>query len=179
MSKIEDSFLKNKTFNISEMPTVYFSESKDKEELKRQFIKNTLKQSEESITQLAMLFFSDENIDLINKQLVLNIYKATNKKYKIPFQDKDKLLIVMRYVWIEYSKNLDFDYKEQIKKLNCVVVYEISPNIITNIEQQIGYEKKLEREEKSKFNVNTLPENTRMTRGSVELPATSNTFLLY
>ena len=179
MSKIEDSFLKNKSFNINEMPIAYFSESKDKEELKRQFIKNTLMQSEEAITQLAMLFFSDENIDLINKQLVLNIYKATNKKYKIPFQDKDKLLIVMRYVWIEYSKNLDFDYKEQIKKLNCFVVYEISPNIITNIEQQIGYEKKLEMEEKSKFKVNTLPQSTRMSRGVVELPATSGTFLLY
>ena len=175
MSKIEDGFLENLTFDVKEMPTVYFSERKDKEELKKQYIKNTIKQSEDSITQLAMLFFSDENIEIINKQLVLNIFKATNKKYKIPFQKKDSLLTVMRYVWIQYSKNLDFDLKGQINKLNCIVVYEISPNVITNIQQQIGYIKDVEIREKIKFKVNQLPVNTRVTRGSVELPAMAET----
>jgi len=74
MSKIEDSVLPNTNFDIKELPTVYFSENKDAELSKREFIKNTIKQTEEEISLLAILFFSDENIELINKNLVLRVF---------------------------------------------------------------------------------------------------------
>ena len=173
MSKIEDSVLPNVKFNIKEMPTAYFSESKDKELLSKQFIKNTTKQAEEEISQLSILFFSDENIDLINKQLVMRVYKVTNKKYRIPFQSKESLLIVMRYVWIQYSKNLDFQIKEQIKKLNCIVVSEIVPQIITNVDQHYGFLKDLETRKSSKFNLIDLPQSSS---GKKTLPSISETF---
>ena len=92
MSKIEDSVLPNRKFDVKELPIVYFSEKKDSEILNKQFIKNTTKQAEDELNILSILYFSDENIDLINKQLVLRIYKVTNKKYRIPFQSKDNLL---------------------------------------------------------------------------------------
>lgn len=176
MSKIKDSVLKNPKFNIKELPIAYFTENKDSELLRNQFIKNTIKQTEEDISDLAKYFFSDANIDLINKQLVLRIYKISNKKYKIEFQEKEKLLIVMRYVWIQYSKNLNFKIKEQIKELNCHVVSEIVPGIITEIEQYYGYLKDYETAQKSKFQLNDLPVSSKMTRGTMELPSISETF---
>ena len=173
---INDSVLENPTFDIKQLPIAYFNENKNSEELRDQFIKNTIKQSEECISDLAKYFFSDCNIEIINKQIVLKVYNITNKKYFIGFQSKDNLLIVMRYIWIQYSKNLDFKIKEQITELNNMVVEDILPNIITNIEQYYGYLKDYEDRENSKFKVNDLPVSTKMTRGTTELPSMSETF---
>jgi hypothetical protein len=93
--------------------------------------------------QLKELFFSDENIDLINKQIILIIYKKTN--YKINFQSKDKLIIVMQYIFNEYAKHLPYDIKGQIYKLNCIVVKNTISDIITNFEQKIIYLRDIER----------------------------------
>jgi len=176
MSNIEDGFLQNKTFNMKDLPIAYFTENKDSELLRDQHIKNTIKQTEENISDLAKFFFSDANIDLINKQLILKVYKISDKKYRIPYQAKENISIVMRYVWIEYSKNLNFKIKEQIKELNCRVVSEILPNIITNIEQLYGYLQTYEDSQTSKFKINNLPVSTKMTRGTIELPSISETF---
>ena len=80
----------------------------------------------------------------------------------------------MRYVWIQYSKNLNFKIREQIKELNCNVVSEIIPDIITNIQQYFGYLEDYKEKEKSKFKLNTLPVNTRVGKGT--LPSISETF---
>lgn len=173
MSKINEAFLKNKPYNIKEMPIAYFNESINSEGQREQFIKNTIRLNEDNITELSKYFFSDANINLINKQLVLKVYKKSGKKYKIPFQNKDDMLVVMRYVWIQDSKNLDFNIKEQIKTLNCRVVGEIYPNVMTNIEQYIKYLEDVEKNESSKFQVNDLPVSSKPA--IEELRSISNT----
>ena len=50
MSNIEDGFLQNKTFNMKDLPIAYFTENKDSELLRDQHIKNTIKQTEENIS---------------------------------------------------------------------------------------------------------------------------------
>jgi len=157
MADLNKTFLKNRAYNMKEMPIAYFNETINNKGQLDQFIKNTIRLNEDNITKLSTNFFSDENIDLINKQLLLKVYKESNKTYKIPFQSKNNMLIVMRYVWIQYSKNLDFKIKEQIKELNCIVIGEIYPAVITNIEQYIKYLEIVEINETSKFNVNSLP----------------------
>jgi hypothetical protein len=89
------------------------------------------------------LFFSNENIDLINKQIILTIYKKTN--YKINFQSKHKLIIVMQYIFNEYAKHLPYDIKGQIYELNCKVVKNVTGDIITNFEQKIVYLRDIEK----------------------------------
>ena len=79
----------------------------------------------------------------------------------------------MRYVWIVHSRNLDFKIKEQLRLLNKIVVCEILPSVLTNIDQQIGYLKDFKDRENSKFKVNNLPVSTKNTRGTTELPSTS------
>jgi len=117
----------------------------DVSEIRKQLIKNIIKTNINEETNLEDLFFSDENIDLINKQIVLSLWKKTNKQYRIGFQDKNKLIIVMRYVFIENAKHLPYNIKGQIRELNCNVVGEILPFLITNFEQKLGYLRDIER----------------------------------
>lgn len=174
MSKINESFYENKTFDMKELPIVYFSNKMDTEQINKDYIKNTIRQCEDDMSKLSILFFSAENIDLLNKELVLRVYKESKNKYKISFQDPNKFLTVMRYIWIQYSKNLDFDYKNQIKELNCKVITEILPGVLTNIDQYYGYLKDYQESQESKFKLNDLPVSTKMTRGTIELPSISD-----
>jgi hypothetical protein len=133
------------------MNTLFFSDNHpNAKDIRNELIKNITKTSEcdndnVDINLLKSAFFSLENVELINKQLVLNVWKRTKGLYKIGFQDNNKIIIVMQYVYIEYCKNLPFDIKGQIKKLNCMVVNSIVPDIITNLEQKIGYLQDIEK----------------------------------
>jgi hypothetical protein len=100
-------------------------------------IKNIVKTTECEITKLEDLFFSDENIDIINKQLILSVWKKSNKQYKINFQEKNKLIVVMRYIFIEYAKHLPYNITQQINELNCIVVGDYNFDYPKYYENQI------------------------------------------
>lgn len=128
-----------KKFNIDELPIAYFNDNKNANELRNELIKNQVRISECEQSSLETCFFSEENMNYINKQVILSVYKNTNKKFKIQDQSKEKLLIVMRYIFLEYARHLPYDVKSQIIDLNCKVVKNIVPDIITNLNQKIGY----------------------------------------
>lgn len=135
--------------NFTKLPQMFFSDNHPKsEDFRKQLVKNYTKISECNNTNLENIFFSDNNIDLINKQLILQVWKQSDNKFKIEYQDKQKLLIVMQYVFLEYAKHLPYNIKNQIKELNCITVGEILPNVITNAEQKIGYLQFIERKSK-------------------------------
>jgi hypothetical protein len=127
------------TFNLEQFPVGYFAENERGKALRKQLIVNTIKTSDCDIGALEKAFFSKENVDLINKQLILEIYRRSNKKYLICAQKEEKLIIVMRYVFIEYSRHLPYNIKEQIKELNCIVIGEILPTVLSNADLKIGY----------------------------------------
>ena len=134
-----------KTNSFQESPFILFQDVNPTIVNKRnQMIKNMIKTTHTEIIDIEKIFFSDENINLINKQLILYVWNKSNKLYKINFQDKDKILIVMRYIYLEYSKNLPYNIKEQISELNCLTVGEIGPIVITNFEQKLGYLRDIE-----------------------------------
>jgi hypothetical protein len=143
------------------LPLGFFQDYNPKnKELRSQLVKNLIKTNINEESKLEELFFSDENLDLINKQVILTVWKRTDKQYRIPFQSNDKLLIVMRYVFVEYAKNLPFNIKGQIKELNCIVVGNTLPSIITNIEQYLGYLRDIEK----RGELPELPKSTTMNR---------------
>ena len=135
-----------KTNTFQESPFILFQDVNPNVVNKRnEMIKNITKTSQNNITDVETLFFSDENIELINKQLILYVWKKSNNLYKINYQDKDKLLIVMRYVYLEFSRNLPYDINKQINELNCITIGEIGPTVITNFEQKLGYLRDIEK----------------------------------
>jgi hypothetical protein len=126
-------------YNFEEFPVGYFSDNKKGQALRKLLIKRELKIDEYDIGELETRFFSKENIELINKQLILTVYKKTNKKFLICNQKEQDLIIVMRYVFIEFARHLPYDITGQIKDLNCNVVGEILPTIVSNVDQKVGY----------------------------------------
>lgn len=129
----------NKKFNIIELPNAYFNDNVEANKFRNQIIRNQVRISECHQNILETTFFSNENFDLINKQLILSIYKNSNKKFKIQEQKKESLLIVMRYIFIEYAKHLPTDYINQIRELNCKVVSTVVPLIMTELTQRVEY----------------------------------------
>jgi len=146
-------------FNVDELleETLDFNEYKyDKREFNRETatkmvnetnsnLENSVDVSEIDTTTLGKVFYSDDNIELINKELVLSVYKKTNGGIKINFQQKEDLLVVMRWVYINYARNLPFKIAEQIKKLNSMVVGEIMPGVISQANQHIDYLRDIEK----------------------------------
>uniref|UniRef100_A0A6C0D7V4 Minor capsid protein P8 central region domain-containing protein n=1 Tax=viral metagenome TaxID=1070528 RepID=A0A6C0D7V4_9ZZZZ len=131
---------------INKLPIGFFQDyNPNVKDVRNQLVKNIIKVNQNELSNLEDIFFSDDNIDLINKQIVLTVWKRTNKQYKIDFQSKDKLIIVMRYVYIENAKHLPYNLKGQIHELNCNVVGEVIPSIITNFEQKLGYLRDIEK----------------------------------
>ena len=159
-----------KKFNMMEMPQAYFSGNVNAEKNRKQLIKNMFRQPECNIDRLTDVFFSYENIEMINKQLVLTVYKKSGKRFKIPFQKKEDLMVVMRFVYDKDARHLPFKIKEQIKQLNCSVIKEILPNIFTQIEQNITYLKNLGKP------LNPLPPPVNVNKLNKTLPSISSIF---
>jgi len=120
-----------------------FEDNKEAIHYRSQVIKNQVNIAENQQNLLEKIFFSDENIELINKLLILTIFKKSDGEIKIAPQSKEQLIIVMRYIFIENAKHLPYNIKNQILELNYIVVNDIIPNIITNITQKIKYLDKL------------------------------------
>ena len=158
------------SFDFEEIPVAYFSDNNNGKLLRKQLIKNELKLSECSVGELEKTFFSKENINLINKHLILSVYSSTNKQFLICPQKEADLIIVMRYVFIEYSRNLPYDIDKQIKDLNYHVISEILPIVISNVDQKIGYLKDIETQPIGP----PLPINTKKINRT--LPSTTNYF---
>ena len=131
---------KRVSFDFDQMPQAYLSDNKMANELRNKVTASRLIH-EESVCpeQLSQIFYSNENIELINRQLVLVVFKKTGGQIKINFQSKDDLQVVMRWVYINFARNLPFKIKEQIKDLNVKVIKEVLPKVLTEANQYLDY----------------------------------------
>ncbi len=100
-----------------------------------------------SSTCLAETYFSRDNIDILQEGIINAVYNKSNGKYTIGKQSEDELMIVMRSIYFQYGKNLNFNINDQIKELNTKVINWCVDEIISNINQYYSYIK----------NVSTLP----------------------
>lgn len=84
----------------------------------------------------SMLYFSCENISEIQKLIKYNVYKQGN--FRIDYQSEQELLIVMRAIYLEYSKipRKQEDYTYEIARLNQLVVERAIRVILSEITQQ-------------------------------------------
>jgi hypothetical protein len=93
---------------------------------------------------VSLLFFSDENMARIQRQIKREIYRLSNGTFKMEVeQDEQDLLLAMRYIFVEYSKNIESHVVRQVKILNRQLLDYIIPDIMTNIKQHYGYLKEI------------------------------------
>ena len=130
-------------FNFDQMPIAYFCDNKKSNQLRTDLIKNQVRISECQQGDLENTFFSDENIQLLNKYLILAVWQKSNRRYRITEQSKESFIIVMRYVFLESARHLPYDIKGQINDLNNKVISEILPSVYSNVEQRLSYLKEI------------------------------------
>jgi hypothetical protein len=118
-----------------------------------------------------MLFFSKNNIDRIQKEMRYTVWIQSGKKYIIDNQSPIELEIVMRAIFLQYSLNQNQDFGKQITYLNKLVLDYCIPNILSEVQQYLGY---LDNVQKLP-NPLPLPENLS-SAGSKTLRSVTTTF---
>jgi len=91
-------------------------------------------------TPLSLKYFSNENIKRIQKYIRYFIHKLSKQRYDMKVeQNESDLLVAMRAVFLSNARFLSYNINEQVKELNKKTLKYILPDMMTNIEQQLGY----------------------------------------
>jgi hypothetical protein len=95
-------------------------------------------------SELSKLFFSDTNIKRIQKMLRKEIYNRTSGEFKLEVdQEQRDILIAMRAIYLEHNRFLPGQIVRQVKRLNKKVIDESIPGMLTEIRQEYGYLKEI------------------------------------
>jgi len=73
-------------------------------------------------TQLSRLFFSKENVAILQNGIRYGVFRASKEQYTVDNQDIDSLKIVMRSIFLQHSANMSNNITEQITELNDLVL---------------------------------------------------------
>ena len=90
-------------------------------------------------TGVSKVFFSMENINLLQTGIRNKILNDTNGEYNIGRQKDDELKIVMRSIYFQHAKNQSANVPAQVLDLNTRVIEWCVPEIISNIKQSQRY----------------------------------------
>lgn len=83
---------------------------------------------------LATIFFSHENINALQHGIRYTVWLNSCKKYVIGNQSEDEIKIVMRSIYLQYSKNQPFNILEQVRELNGKVIEYCVFRIISELD---------------------------------------------
>ena len=72
--------------------------------------------------ELSMVFFSRENIQLLQNGIRAGVYHRSNGQYVIGPQDCDSLKIIMRSVFLQHAANQPTNIPQQVTELNKIVL---------------------------------------------------------
>jgi hypothetical protein len=90
---------------------------------------------------LSTLYFSSENIDILQNGVRYSVYKKSNNQFIIGIQSMNDLMIIMRSIYLQYAQNLPYNIIEQTKDLNSKVLDYTVPTILRELNQFIHYKK--------------------------------------
>jgi len=85
------------------------------------------------------LFFSCNNIDVLQDGLRYKIYQITNGKHVIGRQSEQDMKVIMRSIFLQYAKNLPQDVVGQVRELNGLVLEWTVKEVLSNLKQYDKY----------------------------------------
>jgi hypothetical protein len=88
---------------------------------------------------LAQVYFSAENMQIIQNALRANVYKLSGGKINIPNQNVDNLKIIMRGIYMEYAEHYPKDIKGQVERLNKLVLDYAVPQVYSEAVSYFQY----------------------------------------
>lgn len=96
---------------------------------------------QQQVGEFSLLFFSEKNLNEVQKLIIYNVWLSSGKKFKIDPQDPTELKIVMKSVYLQFSRvpSCISMYTTELKRLNRLATEQILPNLLSNIEQYIHY----------------------------------------
>ena len=86
---------------------------------------------------LSRTFFSNDNAERIQNEIINNVYNQSKKL--ISRQSYQELQIIMKSIYLQYSRNLSNNIEEQVYTLNKYVIDECVSIIIPNVIQYNKY----------------------------------------
>ena len=90
-------------------------------------------------SKLSNLFFSKQNIQNIQSLLIKGVYEKSNSQIIIDKQPEDNIVIVMRSMYLQYSKNLDTNLNIQVNELNNYVLDFCIPKVYSEAVAYLKY----------------------------------------
>ena len=70
---------------------------------------------------LAQVFFSKENIQIIQNGIRAGVFKKSNEKFIISPQNIETIKIIMQSIYMQYAKHYETNIKQQVIDLNSLV----------------------------------------------------------
>jgi hypothetical protein len=90
-------------------------------------------------TPLNQAYFSPANVQIIQNKIRREVYDRSGGEFLIDPQSVDELMIVMRAMYLQYSKNLPNQIPEQIAELNQMVADWCVPKILAECSMHKTY----------------------------------------
>jgi hypothetical protein len=90
-------------------------------------------------TPMNRAYFSPANVQIIQNKIRREVYDRSSGEFLIAPQSVDELMIVMRAMYLQYSKNLPDHIPEQIAELNQMVADWCVPKIIAEASMHKTY----------------------------------------
>jgi hypothetical protein len=87
--------------------------------------------NENHVSEIACVFFSGENVDLLQKILSEEVRKACGRQ--IGRQSDKELMVVMRSIYFSHCKHLPGDVRRQVRQLNDRVLEYAVENVLEEI----------------------------------------------
>jgi|TARA_B100001057_G_C22613175_1_gene857407 hypothetical protein len=90
-------------------------------------------------TTLSKVYFSSANIQIIQNGLRAGVYNMSDKKYVVAPQNIDTLKIIMRSIFLQHAQQTEDGIKEEVTRLNSMVLEYAIPNVYNEVEGYIKY----------------------------------------
>lgn len=71
---------------------------------------------------LAQVFFSKDNMQIIQNGLKAGVYALSKQQFILPNQNVESLSIIMRSIYVQHAKHISDNITQQIEQLNKLVL---------------------------------------------------------
>jgi len=88
---------------------------------------------------LANVYFSAENIQIIQNGLRAGVYAMSDNQYIIAPQNVDTLKIIMRSIYLQYAEHYPDKIREQVERLNKLVLDYAIPSVLNEATGYVKY----------------------------------------
>lgn len=88
---------------------------------------------------LSQVYFSKENMKIIQNGIRAGVYKLSKNKIIVPPQNTDTLKIIMRSTYLQYAKHYETDIRGQVQELNQLVLDYAIPYVFNEAIAYVKY----------------------------------------